>query len=106
MSKSKDFSIIKASGRQFKVSVGDVVRFEKMEGKEGDKVVFDEVLLTSKKGKSKVGKPTVKGAEVEGKIMEHGRDKKVEILKFKAKSRYRRTMGHKQPHTKVKIIKI
>lgn len=100
------YAIIETCGKQYKVSEGDVVFFEKLEAEEGKKVKFDKVILVSDEGKVEVGTPYVKGVKVEGKIVAHGKGKKILVYKYKAKKNYRRTQGHRQPYTKVEITKI
>ena len=100
------YAIIESCGKQYKVSEGDVVFFEKLDVEEGKKVTFKEVVLVSDDNKVEVGAPYVKGAKVEGKVVEHGKGKKIVVYKYKAKKNYRRTQGHRQPFTKVEITKI
>ena len=100
------YAIIESCGRQYKVSEGDVVFFEKLDVEEGKKVTFDSVVLVSDDKKVEVGVPYVKGVKVEGKVVAHGRGKKIIVYKYKAKKNYRRTQGHRQPYTKVEITKI
>lgn len=100
------YAIIESCGKQYKVSEGDVVFFEKLGTEEGKKVTFKEVVLVSDDKKVEVGAPYVKGAKVEGKVIEHGKGKKIIVYKYKAKKNYRRTYGHRQPYTKVQITKI
>lgn len=100
------YAIIESCGRQYKVTEGDVVFFEKLEVEEGKKVTFDKVILVSNDKKVEVGAPYVKGVKVEGKIVSHGKGKKILVYKYKAKKNYRRTQGHRQPYTKVEITKI
>ena len=100
------YAIIESCGRQYKVAEGDVVFFEKLEGEEGKKVTFDNVVLVSNDSKVEVGAPYVKGVKVEGKVVSHGKAKKIIVFKMKAKKNYRRTQGHRQPYTKVEITKI
>ena len=90
------YAIIEACGKQYKVTKGDVVFFEKLEAEEGKKVTFDNVILVSDDKKVQVGTPYVKGIKIEGKVISHG----------KAKKNYRRTQGHRQPYTKVEITGI
>ena len=97
------YAIIESCGRQYKVAEGDVVFFEKLEGEEGKKVTFDNVVLVSNDSKVEVGAPYVKGVKVEGKVVSHGKGKKILVYKYKAKKNYRRTQGHRQPYTKVEI---
>ena len=100
------YAIIEACGKQYKVVEGDVVFFEKLDTEAGKKVSFDKVVLVSDDKKVEVGAPYVKGVKVEGKVVEHGKGKKIIVYKYKAKKNYRRTQGHRQPFTKVEITKI
>ncbi len=100
------YAIIEACGKQYKVTKGDVVFFEKLDAEEGKKVAFDNVVLFSDDKKVQVGNPYVKGIKVEGKVVSHGKGKKILVFKYKAKKNYRRTQGHRQPFTKVEITGI
>lgn len=100
------YAIIESCGRQYKVSEGEVIFFEKLEVEEGKKITFDNVVLVSDDKKVEVGAPYVKGVKVEGKVVAHGKHKKILVYKYKAKKNYRRTQGHRQPYTKVEITKI
>ena len=100
------YAIIESCGRQYKVTEGDVVFFEKLEAEEGKKVTFDNVVLVSDDKKVEVGAPYVKGVKVEGKVVSHGKGKKIIVFKMKAKKNYRRKQGHRQPYTKVEITSI
>ena len=100
------YAIIESCGKQYKVAEGDVVFFEKLDVEEGKKVTFDKVMLVSEDGKIQVGNPYVKGVKVEGKVVSHGKAKKIIVFKMKAKANYRRRYGHRQPYTKVEITSI
>ncbi len=100
------YAIIEACGKQYKVSEGDVVFFEKLDTEEGKKVTFKDVVLVSDDKKVQVGNPYVKGVKVEGKVVSHGKGKKILVFKYKAKKNYKRTRGHRQPYTKVEITAI
>ena len=101
------YAIIESCGKQYKVAEGDVVFFEKLAAEEGKKVTFDKVVLVSEEdGKVQIGNPYVKGIKVEGKVVSHGKGKKILVFKYKAKKNYRRTQGHRQPYTKVEITGI
>ena len=100
------YAIIESCGRQYKVSEGDVVFFEKLNAEEGKKVTFDNVVLVSEDGKVQVGNPYVKGVKVEGKVVSHGKHKKIIVFKMKAKKNERKKQGHRQPYTKVEITSI
>lgn len=103
------FAVIETGGKQYRVSVGDVLKIEKIIGdhKEGDSIVFDKVLLTDNgKDMTNIGTPYVSGAKVSATLVEIGRSKKVIVMKYKQKSRYLKKNGHRQPFFKVQINKI
>ncbi len=100
------YAIIESCGKQYKVAQGDVVFFEKLDAKEGGKITFDKVVLVSDEGKVQIGNPYVKGVKVEGKVISHGKAKKIIVFKMKPKKNYRRKQGHRQPYTKVEITAI
>ena len=100
------YAIIKTGGKQYKVSEGDVITVEKLDQAEGEAVVFDQVLAVISDGDVKVGKPVVEGAKVTAKVEAQGKERKILVFKYKAKSNYRRRQGHRQPFTKVVIEKI
>lgn len=98
--------MIESCGKQYKVAQGDVIFFEKLDAEEGKKVTFDKVVLVSDDKKIEVGNPYVKGVKVEGKVVAHGKGKKIVVFKYKPKKNYRRKQGHRQPYTKVEIVAI
>jgi large subunit ribosomal protein L21 len=98
-----DIAVIKTGGKQYLVKEGLVLTVEKLTGKEGDTIEFD-ALLTDDGSDTKVGTPV--SGKVSGTIVEHDRAKKVVVVKYKAKSRYYKKRGHRQPFSKVKIGKI
>lgn len=100
------YAIIEACGKQYKVVEGDVVFFEKLDAEEGKKVNFDKVILVSDEKEVKVGNPYVKGVKVEGKVLSHGKGKKIIVFKMKPKKNERTKQGHRQPYTKVEITAI
>lgn len=101
-------AVIKTGGKQYKVAEGDKIQVEKIEGKEGKKIDFKDILLVAEsKGTGiKVGEPIVQGAKVTGIIEKQYKDKKITVIKYKAKVRYRRKLGHRQNKTLVKIESI
>lgn len=100
-------AVIKTGGKQYQVSKGDTIKIEKLAGlKDGQKVVFDEVLLLIDKDKVTLGAPTIAKAKVEGTFIRTLKDKKVDVFKYKNKVRYRRNYGHRQQFTEVKIDSI
>lgn len=100
------YAIIETCGKQYKVCEGDVIFFEKLEGEVDKKIIFDKVCLISDEKETKIGNPYVDGYKVEGKIISHGKDKKIIVFKMKPKKNYRRTQGHRQPYTKIEILSI
>ena len=100
------YAIIEACGRQYKVEENTTVFFEKLEEEEGKKVTFDKDILVSDNEKFNVWNPYVNGAKVEGKVVSHGRGKKILVYKYKAKKNERKTRGHRQDYTKVEITSI
>ena len=100
-----EFAVIQTGGKQYKVIVGDEIKIEKLLGeyKEGDKVVFDKVLLVDNGSDTTIGTPTIVGAKVTGTITKIGRLPKVNVIKYKQKSKYFKKNGHQQPYFQVKI---
>ncbi len=98
-------AVVNIAGKQHLVAEGEVITTEKIEGKKGDKINFDQVLMV-KDNKLSLGTPLVKQARVKGEVVEQFKDKKIRVATYKAKSRYRRVKGHRQQKTKVKILKI
>lgn len=95
-------AVIRTGGKQYRVTEGDLVRIEKLEGNPGDKITFGEVLFFG--GDSpKFGSPLVAGASVSGEIVEQGRGEKLIVFKFKKRKKYKRKNGHRQSFTAVKI---
>lgn len=99
-------AVIKTGGKQYKVKIGDKIKVEKLEGEEGNKIIFSEVLFLGDEKEVKIGNPIVAGAKVEGKILKTFKDKKVTGIKFKAKKRYKVKFGHRQTMTEVEITKV
>lgn len=99
------FAVIKTGGKQYKVKESDKILIEKLAKKEGEEFGFDEILLVAN-GELKIGQPKVEGASVLAKILEHGKGKKKIVFKYKSKTRYKKKKGHRQPYTKVEILKI
>ena len=103
-----EFAVIQTGGKQYKVSVGDTIKIEKLVGehKEGDKITFDKVLLVDNGKDTTIGTPFIAGAKVEAELVEIGRTKKIIVVKYKPKSRYLIRQGHRQHFFKVKILGI
>lgn len=100
-----NWAVIKTGGKQYKVSEGQTIVVEKIEGEKDSKIKFDEVLALGGE-KVLVGMPLIDKAKVEGKLVEAFKDKKIRIVKFKSKSKYLRTTGHRQQKSRVLIEKI
>ncbi len=101
------YAVIETGGKQYRVAPGDTIRIERIDTPEGGEVEFARVLMLASDGGITVGEPSVAGATVKGKVLEHGRDRKIVVFKYKNKSRQsRRTQGHRQPFTSVRIENI
>ena len=96
------FAIIKTGGKQIIVKKDDTIFIEKIEGKEGDKVNFTEVLMINET----LGKPFIEGASVSGVIEKQGKQKKIIVYRHIAKSTRKKKYGHRQPYTRVKITEV
>ena len=101
-----EIAVIKTGGKQYLVSPGKKIKIEKIEGKEGGKIEFTEVLLFATDKIVEIGKPTIKGAKVIATILKQGKGKKIVIFKYKAKKREATKKGHRQAFTEVEIKEI
>ena len=99
-------AIIQTGGKQYLVSPGDKIKIEKIKPTDGDKVIFNKVLLAVKGKDIKIGAPYVEGASVEAKALKEGRAKKVIVFRYHSKTRYRKKKGHRQHFSEVEITKI
>ena len=106
MKEAGKLAVIKVGGKQYKVKEGQELLIEKQEKKEGEAIVFSEVLLVSQDKKIKIGAPILSEVKVEGKVVSEEKGPKIVIFKMKSKKRYRVKTGHRQKLTKVKIEKI
>lgn len=100
------FAIIETGGKQYKVSEGEVLFIEKIEGEAESEIKFDKVLAISNDGGFTVGQPYVDGASVTAKLVKQGKSKKLYVFKYKPKKNEKKKLGHRQPYTKVEIVKI
>jgi large subunit ribosomal protein L21 len=100
------YAVIATGGKQYRVSEGAVLRVEKLDAEEGATVEFDQVLLVGDGDQVSVGKPYLEGGKVQATVMTQGKARKVEIVKFNRRKNYRRTKGHRQQFTQVKITGI
>ncbi len=97
------YAIIRTGGKQYRVKPGDVVRVERLSGDVGATVTIDDVLLVAGEGEPRVGSPRLDGASVVGTVVSQERDAKVRVFKYKKRKHYRRTRGHRQSFTAVRI---
>ena len=96
-------AVFKTGGKQYRVSPGDELKVEKLPGKVGEEVVFDQVLLTSDGEMVNIGKPFLENSKITGKILRQARDRKIIVFKFKKRKDYKKKQGHRQSFTLVKI---
>ena len=99
-------AIIETGGKQYNVSVGDIVLVEKLDGDEGKTFTFDKVLGITGNEKSVFGKPYVEGAKVQADVLGNVKGKKLIVFKYKSKKGFRKKKGHRQPYTRVRVTEI
>ena len=99
-------AVIVTGGKQYTVAEGDVLYIEKLNAEENATIKFEEVLAVLDGENSKIGAPVVEGAAVEAKVVKNGKGKKITVFKYKPKKNEKKKMGHRQPYTKVEIVKI
>jgi large subunit ribosomal protein L21 len=99
-------AIVRIAGVQARVEQGDKIRLPRLQIEAGENATFDDVLLVSDGDNITIGTPTVEGAKVEAEILGHDRGEKVIVYKQKRRKRYRRTNGHRQDYTEIKITDI
>ena len=102
------FAVIETGGKQYRIGEGPSITVEKLPNafKAGEMVIFDKVLLVDDGKTTKIGTPYIEGATVEASFVEEGKAKKVTVIRYKAKSRYFKKCGHRQPYSKVMVSKI
>lgn len=100
------YAIIETGGKQYRVEEGQIIDVELLNAEVGADVGFDRVLAVKKDEKLQVGHPYLDGAVVRGKVLDHGKGKKIVVFKYKSKKNYRRKQGHRQPYTRIMIEKI
>ena len=100
------YAVIKTGGKQYRVAEGDVLAVERLDGEQGSTITFDDVLAIGSGDGLKLGKPTVEGAKVEAEVLAQGRAKKVIVFKFKRRKGYKRTKGHRQYFTRLRVKSI
>ena len=100
------YAIVQTGSKQYRVQAGDNIRVESLPVYTGEIVNIDDVLMVSREGDVKVGTPVVDGARVRAQVTSRGRGRKITVFKYKSKVRYRRTKGHRQHYTDLRIIDI
>lgn len=103
---SASFAVISTGGRQLRVTPGETVKVDHLAAQAGEEIHFDKVLLVGADGDYHIGAPDVAGAVVRARVLDHGRDRKVLVFKRKRRKMYRRSRGHRQSFTLVKIESI
>ncbi|MGO9136123.1 MAG: 50S ribosomal protein L21 [Syntrophales bacterium] len=100
------YAVIKTGGKQHKVSQGDEISIEKIDGSKGETIVFDEVLMVSSGEDVKVGTPFLTGARVQGEIIDQTKAGKINVFKMKRRKGFKKKTGHRQKLTRMKIKEI
>lgn len=100
------YAVVDIKSKQYTVEEGHIIAVDKLEGKEKDKISFDSVLLLNDGSSTSIGQPHVSGAKVEATILSQERDDKIVVFKFKRKTGYKKTQGHRQDITVIQIGKI
>lgn len=100
------YAVIATGGKQYKVTEGQVIKFESIETDAGQEVLFDQILLLADGDNITVGAPFLKNVKVKGEVVNHGRHDKIHIIKFRRRKHHMKRMGHRQNYTEVKITGI
>jgi large subunit ribosomal protein L21 len=100
------YAIIVSGGKQYRVKAGDVLKLESLEVSPGEQIQFDQVLATGEGETINIGRPYLEGAKVMGKVLSHGRHKKIHIVKFRRRKHHMKSQGHRQNYTQVEIISV
>tara|TARA_A100001388_G_scaffold105724_1_gene77398 strand:+ start:1196 stop:1507 length:312 start_codon:yes stop_codon:yes gene_type:complete len=100
------YAVIKTGGKQHKVTEGEILKVEKLKASEGEPVDITDVLLIEKDGEVTLGSPFIEGAKVTAKILRHGKEDKVTIIKMKRRKDYRKKQGHRQNYSEIQIEQI
>jgi len=106
MGRQTMYAVVQTGGKQYRLGVGDNVRVEKLAGELGEVVELPQVLVIGDGEKVSIGDPVIAGASVKAEIVSHGRDKKIRVFKMKRRKKYRRTQGHRQSFTQLRVTEI
>ena len=99
-------AVVKTGGKEYRISKGDVIRVEKMDGKVGDQVTMKDILMVSDEGQVQVGNPLLANAMITGEIVQQVKGEKILTYKMKRRKNYRRTKGHRQTYTYIRVNEI
>jgi len=100
------YAVFKTGGKQYRATTGDVLKVEKIEAEKGATVELDQVLMVGEGEDVKIGAPYLEGGKVTATVVDHGRHKKIKVIKFKRRKSYRKQMGHRQYFTQIEITGI
>ena len=100
------YAIFKTGGKQYRATTGDILKVEKIEAEKGATVELDQVLMIGEGEDVKIGAPFLEGGKVTATVVDHGRHKKIKVIKFKRRKNYRKQMGHRQYFTQIEITGI
>ena len=100
------YAVIKTGGKQYKVQPGDIVKVEKLDAEEGKTIKISDVMMLVDGETVTIGDPLVKNATVSAKVNAHGREKKIDVIKFQRRKHHRKHMGHRQAYTELSILDI
>jgi large subunit ribosomal protein L21 len=100
------YAIVRSGGKQFRVEEGALISVDSLAGKVGETVTLGEILVIADGDDVKAGQPALEGAKVTAEIVGHGKGPKIEVLRYKNKTRQRRSRGHRQSETTLRITKI
>ena len=100
------YAVVKTGGKQYRVTQGEYLKVEKLEGNEGDTIELDQVLMIADGDNLKIGAPLLDGGKVTATLKSHGRGKKVEIMKFRRRKHHQKRTGHRQSYTEIEITGI
>jgi large subunit ribosomal protein L21 len=100
------YAVVRTGGKEYRISKGDIIRVEKLEGKIGDPVTLSDVLMVSQEGETRVGAPQLSDSVVTGEIVQQVKGRKTLIFKMRRRKNYRRLRGHRQNYTYVKVNEI
>ena len=97
------YAVIKTGGKQYRVASGDTLKVEKLVGEVGSEIVLDQVLAVGEGESLSLGTPLVSGASVKATVVSHGRGEKVQIFKMRRRKHYKKSQGHRQSYTEIRI---